>query len=308
MSLYAGGSEVYSHEYSVGPLSRAEIDLKSLAANAEIGSISYSSSSLVFRVSYKNEAGGIAELKALDTLAGNQGLFFSDFTSFVAWKGAALANFGFSDVRVTLNALGGSEAGMGASLLATHSETIGPRSKVIGTSASWFPELDLNQVESIVAVSDAGSSLCGLTISGDADVSRLLFTPAVPVVGFDEQISEWNLTVSVDLDGRFTVTADLLLGREDDSFTAQIATKQIGGATEVHNVTFQGPFDSATATGTLQDEVFTITVGGAQEIITLNGSFTVNGSSSITTQGSFTSSSQYGTYSGTFSGTGTPKP
>ena len=174
LTLYNGGNQIYSHVFSVGGLSRSQIEMKALHPSAETGVITYTESGLVFRVSYNNLSGGIAEFKTIDALGSKVGLYFSDFTSFVQWKGAAIANMGPTPADVTLYAIGG------GSILGTHTITIAAKTKAVGIHSVWFSSLNLSQVESIVAVTSS-SSLCGIAISGDTALSRLLFTPATPV-------------------------------------------------------------------------------------------------------------------------------
>jgi hypothetical protein len=183
LTLYGStGAQIYSHSHSVGGHSRSQIELKALNSSAATGKITYTDAGLVFRVSYESLAGGVAEFKTIDTLGSNIGFYFSDFTTLVQWKGAAIANMGTTSAGVTFYALGGSSGGSGGSILATHTETIAPKAKLIGNNLnfSWLSGLDLNNIESIVAVTDS-SSLCGIAISGDMALSRLLFTPATPV-------------------------------------------------------------------------------------------------------------------------------
>ncbi len=107
LTLYNDGNQIYSNVFSVGGLSRSQIELKALHPSAGTGVITYTESGLVFRVSYNNSSGGIAEFMTIDTLESTVGLYFSDFTSFVQWKGAAIANMGSTPADVTLYAIGG---------------------------------------------------------------------------------------------------------------------------------------------------------------------------------------------------------
>jgi len=178
LTLYNGGGiQIYSNVFSAGGLSRSQIQLKALHPDAETGVITYTESGLIFRVSYNNIGGGIAEFKAIDTLGSNIGLYFSDFTSFVQWKGAAIANMGSAPAVVTLHAFGG------GAILGTHTVAIAPKTKAVGVHSAWFSSLNLSQVESIIAVTDS-SSLCGIAIGGDIAQTRLLFTLATPVSNF----------------------------------------------------------------------------------------------------------------------------
>jgi hypothetical protein len=187
LTLYGStGAQIYSQDHSVGGLSSSLIELKALNSSAATGKITCTEAGLVFRVSYESTGGGVAEFKTIDALGSNIGFYFSDFTTLVKWKGAAIANMGTTSASVTFYALGGSTLGSGGSILATHTETIAPKAKIVGNNfnLSCLNGLDLSQIESIIAVAGS-SSLCGIAISGDMALSRLLFTPATTVSNFN---------------------------------------------------------------------------------------------------------------------------
>jgi hypothetical protein len=187
LTLYSSsGAQIYNQTHSVGARSRSQIALKTLNASAATGKITYSETGLVFRVSYESAGGGVAEFKTIDTLGSNIGFCFSDFSTLVQWKGAAIANMGTTAADITLYALGGSTQGSGGSILETHTETIAPKAKLVGNNMnfSWLSGLDLSRIESIIAVAGS-SSLCGIAISGNMTSSQLLFTPATPVFNFN---------------------------------------------------------------------------------------------------------------------------
>ena len=173
LTLYGGGEQVYSEVHTVPAYGHLLIELKSLSRHAELGMIEYDESRLNFRVSYENEGGGVAEFKTVDSLGTAIGLYFSDFTPSVVFKGSAIANLGDSTADVTLYAYG-DEAIQG-----TFSLQIEPKEKVVGVHTTWFPEVDFSMIDSIIAASTS-KSLCGIVISSDADLSHLLFTPATP--------------------------------------------------------------------------------------------------------------------------------
>jgi hypothetical protein len=187
LALYNSGTQIYSQVLSVGGLSRSQIALKALNPDAETGIITYTEPGLVFRVSYKSKQGGVAEFRTINTLESNIMACFSDITTFVEWKGAAIANMGTTPANVTLYALGGSVQGRGGSILDTHIVTIEPKRKAVGLHTAWF-NVGLSEIESIIAVTSS-PSLCGIAISSEAAQSRLLFTPGVPVANFDAQTS-----------------------------------------------------------------------------------------------------------------------
>ncbi len=87
---------------------------------------------------------------------------------------------GTTNANVTLYALGGSAQGSGGSILETHTETIAPKAKLVGNNFgwSWLSGLDLSQDRVDYRGRRVQSSLCGIAISGDKALSRLLFTPA----------------------------------------------------------------------------------------------------------------------------------
>jgi hypothetical protein len=306
--LYSSaGAQIYNQSHTVGARSRLQIDLKALNSSAATGKISYTETGLVFRVSYESIGGGVAEFRTIDSLGSNIGFCFSDFTTLVQWKGAAIANMGTTDANITLYALGGSTQGSGGSILANHTETIVPRAKLVGNqfSWSWLGGLDLGQIESIVAVAGS-SSLCGIAISGDTALSRLLFTPAAAVSNFNPQAETWDINANVNCGGAFPVTADLALTITGGTCTAVVTTKVIGGAPEVHVITLTGTYDSTTGVGTIPSQVFTVPMSTGTETVTLNGQFTINGNT-LTASGNMTvvGPGSAWTCSGTLTATGT---
>ena len=177
MTLFASGSQIYQNTFSVGGLGETTIEVKELSDTAEAGLITYTSSQLNFRLSYRNEVGGgVAEFR----LTGDQypilGFYFSDFISSISWKGIALANYGATTATANLYALGGGD------ILGSKTITISPDSKVSGIHTKWFPEVALGDIKKIIAVS--ASDLTGITICGDSTSSFLLFTPAAEVSDF----------------------------------------------------------------------------------------------------------------------------
>lgn len=300
LTLFSGGTQVYSQDFTVEGLSRLELDIKALAPTATTGIITHTSMDLAFRISYENDGGGVAEFLAMHDLSSEIGLFFSDFSPFVEWKGAAIANFGQLSASVTLFALGGStRQGTGGSLLGTTTVTIAPNDKAVGTHDVWFPGVEMDQVETIAATT-TGESLCGLAISGDLLQTHLLFTPAVPAA----EPMMFDIDATMDLGGEFPLTADLAAVYQNGNLYIYLTTKKIGGANEKHEVYFEGTVDKSTGEGSFTDQVFTITVGSTQETITLNGNFTWTGTG-ITGSGTIVSKIGSSTYSGTYTFTGT---
>jgi hypothetical protein len=302
LTLYNKGAQIYSKAFTVGGSSYSQIELKALNPLAETGIITYSVPGLVFRVSYKSAGGGVAEFMTLNALQSNLGFYFSNDASFIQWKGTAIANMGTTPAAVTLNALGRSIQGAGGAILGTYPVTIKPKEKLIGYHSSWF-NVNLNDIESIVAVADS-PSLCGIAVSGDNAQSRLLFTPAPPATNFNAQVSQWDLNAAVNLDGAFPVTADFILVVNTASYYAEITTKKIAGADEPHVVSFTGVINGTT--GTITNQVFTVTVGTDIETVTLNGTFTINGNS-LTGSGTIKVQMPTGTSNGTVTITGAQK-
>jgi hypothetical protein len=244
--------------------------------------------------------GGVAEFKTIDTLNSSIGHYFSDFVSFVEWKGVAIANMGTTSAEVTLYALGRSIQGSGGAILGTFALVIPPKDKIVGFHSAWFSSVELSQIESIVAVTSS-QSLCGITIVGDFALARLLFTPAALVTNFNPnvQTTGWDLNSTVNMDGTFPATADLVLTTNGVLFSAALTTKLIGGASEVHSFTLNGTTNGTTYTVT--NQTFSITVGGTLETFTMNASFVITGNS-LSGSGTLT-----GSHNGSFTVTGTKK-
>lgn len=177
--LYNNGEEVYNKDHTPPPFGEEVINLKQLAPTAQCGKIVYSSEQLNFRVSYENTTGGgLAEFSTPDLLSPSLGFYFSDFSSSIAWKGIALANLGVTAAEVKLYAMGGGK------VIANTTASVPAQSRIRGFYTQWFPEVDFSSIKKIIAVS-SGGYLTGISISGDADSARLLFTTASAVSDFD---------------------------------------------------------------------------------------------------------------------------
>jgi len=190
ITLYSGGTEVYSDTHMIAGYGHDEIDLKTLAGTATTGTIEYDSEFLLFRVSYEYvSTGAVAEFSLSDTLSGTLGFLFSGFISTVNAKGAAFANMSDTPAYVTLYAMGGD------TILDTYSTTIGARDQIVGVHHFWFPSLSYGEIDSIIAVSSV-ECLSGVVICTECtSLSYLLFTPGIPVPVFDPSgapdISTW---------------------------------------------------------------------------------------------------------------------
>lgn len=289
LALYNNGTQVYSQVLSIGGLSRSLIDLKALNPDAETAMITYTESGLVFRVSYQSSSGGLAEFRTIDGLGSDIGLYFSDFTALVQWKGLAIANMGSTPAEATLYALGKSSQGSGGSVLGSQTVTIPARDKIVGVHSTWFGTVPLSQVESIVAVTGA-PSLCGIAICGDSTLSRLLFTPAIPVVNF---ITEGDCS-SVVGNWAGTLVGNDVCGRPyTGSWTMTVASN----CTATTNTTYSSGSPSTTSfvvTGNSYSNTISCT-GCTGTPGTLNISFLFSGN---TMTGNATGCGQVNNYSG----------
>lgn len=165
------GSIVYELPHTVAAYSRSEIDIKALrgAITAACGKITYTESLLNFRLTFKHDAGGLAEFRLTDDLGDSLGFYFTDLTPFVDWKGLALCNFSNSSATVTLQAIGN------GAIIGTAQATIGANQKIVGIYQTWFSQAAFSDIES-VRVTTTSDSLSGIAISGDMGNTQLLFT------------------------------------------------------------------------------------------------------------------------------------
>ncbi len=168
------GTKLYDGGLTIPALENDAIDLKALAGNARCGKVIYDNPKINFRLAYENNlGGGVAEFKLSNEIDDNLGFYFSDFTPAIVWKGMALCNWGGVTANISLKAQGGGVEYNGPTL------SIAPNSKIVGTFGTWFPSLNFNQVKRVFVTSDQ-PTLNGITISGDASCSLLLFTSAAP--------------------------------------------------------------------------------------------------------------------------------
>ena len=226
--LYNGGNTLYSQQHTIGPYSSLTVDAKVLAFNATCGVILFDNqaelSCLRCRVAYRFHEGGVVEFE-LDhhnksQLAFN---FSNNFSDLVQWKGIAVMNSGLSTQSITLYALGKGQ------ILGTAYDNIPARGKISGLHSRWFPQVGLNDIESIV-ITSLNAPLAGITISGDYAFSKLLFTPAAAVMSFKDLnnpelqlakrlIGAWSFVESYE-DVNFT-TQELFWFLRIDSFNSQ---------------------------------------------------------------------------------------
>lgn len=178
LTLYGQGNQLYSGSFTVDGLSESVISLKSLSSNAECGVVTYNSNLLNFRLAYDNlNGGGVAEFRLTNELFATLCFYFSDFKTAISGKGIALANLNSSSATVEIYALGN------GGIIDSTTITISPYERVTGIHSTFFPGLSFSDVKKIVAVS--ASNLCGITISGNADNSLMLFTRASELADFD---------------------------------------------------------------------------------------------------------------------------
>ena len=182
--LYRNGVQSVSKDYFISPYNSLSINIKDLDSLADCGVILTDNNSEMlcsrYRVAYKSDKGGVAEF-ALNHWNKSQLSFnFSNtFTDIVKWKGIAVMNSGFKTQNITLYALGKGQ------VLGVAYDSIAPRSRILGPHTKWFPNVDLNSIESIV-VTSLNAPLAGVTISGNYESSKLLFTPASSVTSFKD--------------------------------------------------------------------------------------------------------------------------
>ena len=178
LTLYnASGRQVYHSGNMTAALSSQQaIDIKSLSGTAVTGIIDCDSEDVSFRLAYEHIAGGgLSEFLLPEKSYPYLGFYFSDFSQNVTWKGLALGNVNASDATVNLYAYGD------GSLLEINRITLGPYERVAGPHTTWFPSVPFSRIDKIIAVST--SNLCGLSMSGNASSSLLLFTPGVgPII------------------------------------------------------------------------------------------------------------------------------
>ncbi len=167
----SAGETLHSADYSVNAYDKLEIYPKTINGNAMSGKITYTESKLSFRTTQENlNGGGIAEFHLSGNLNSSLYFFFTEDISSIEWKGLALTNFSDSATDVTLMALGNGTPYWSTTV------NVGPNQKIIGTYETWFPMLNLSQVQ-VVFANSTSASLSGVAISGDLTNSVLLFTP-----------------------------------------------------------------------------------------------------------------------------------
>ena len=177
LTIYDNGVQVYQDSFTTEPQGSLLIDLKTLVPYAEsaCGVVTYDSPLLYFRLSYEHRTGGgVAEFRLTDAVYPAIGFYFSDYIPEISWKAIALANMTAVAAAVTLYAVGNGD------IIACADVTIAPFSKAVGMYAEWFPAVGFHEIDAIFA--ESTTDLCGVTISGNAPQSFLLFTAANEVL------------------------------------------------------------------------------------------------------------------------------
>ena len=179
LTLYdASGTQVYSGTHDVSANSEAVILPKTLSAAARLGVITCTNHLVFFRYSYENDNGGVAEFKLTDDVFGSTGFYFNSTASMVDWKGLAITNFDSSADNITLYAYGN------GALLGQATDTVPANGKILGIHTTWFPNVELSELDRIIVVSSGGNSIGGIVICGNSTNENLLFTSGASAIGF----------------------------------------------------------------------------------------------------------------------------
>lgn len=180
LTLYNNaGSKIYgptTHKIWTGSYSTK--DLKSLAPGAASGEITTNNGLLKFRIAYEHlSGGGVAEFDLTSSTFSQLYFYFPNFLDypfgFVDWKGIALMNAGTSSSTVTLQAFGNGK------VLRTASLSLPAKSRTPLLLSSLFPGVNELHIDRVTALATNGK-LVGITIAGDPQFARLLFTKAAP--------------------------------------------------------------------------------------------------------------------------------
>lgn len=297
LTIYdADGSAVYGQTHSVAAIGETMLFLKELAPTARCARLSTESARLYFRLAHRNTlSGGVAEFALSEELSSTLGFFFSDVSPSISWKGIALANLSDQTLPVTLYALGGGR------ILGYETISLGPYQKTHGVHSQWFPEIAVTDIHKIVAVATSWA-LCGITISGNADSSQLLFTRAEPLTEFNpadfmpSDISgTWNgtwtstrhLLTYGDLALHLTQNGSAFTGTADitDSDCGDVTGAPGSGTISGNSLTFEGSYvcDGETAVLSFTEAV----VAGISVGATMTGKYQVLVNGQIYDKGAF---------------------
>ncbi len=168
------GDLLYQGTHSIAPYACLSLDLKEFTAEAVGGTIECKTKALTFRISYQYQSSGeSAEFQLLNNNASALVFnFYSTLSEPLSWKGIAVVNTGTEAAALIL------EAYSEGKLQATTSVTVAAGNRLAGQHSDWFPEIPVNELERIV-VHGNQPSLQGIALSGNAEISRLVFVPAL---------------------------------------------------------------------------------------------------------------------------------
>lgn len=167
------GTQVYRGTHNAQGYAYEVIRLKDLADSAVCGTVRATSGALAYRVSYENESGGVAEFLLNTKTGADLDFFFANSSPIVEWKGLAVMNAGQAAAEVNLTAYGSGQS------LATATAQIPAMARISNVVEGFFPQLTASQVQR-VEISTSSPDLSGISISGNQDSSKMLFTPARP--------------------------------------------------------------------------------------------------------------------------------
>jgi hypothetical protein len=175
------GQTLAEKSYSLPALGYASVDLKAAiheAGEAAAGYVLSDNPDVSCRLSYQATAGGgVAQFRLARQTASKLLFEFANFDASVSWKGLAIMNAGRKTANLTLEALGGASGGDGE-VLAAASVSLAPGVRRVGVVGDFFTGLADPDAVTAVRATSASSRLAGIAISGTADASKLLFTPA----------------------------------------------------------------------------------------------------------------------------------
>lgn len=167
-------------DFQIGPLDYEQHNIKSLNPFAASAVIETKYTCLNFRMSYMHENEGAAEFNLKDIVSPALSFNFSNaYSSIIDWKGMAIMNMGEEEVEINMYAVAGS------TVIAEVKDTLQPYERKSGYHSSWFNAavVQTGSLEKIIVTSLDDTPLTGITISGDIQNTKLLFTQAQPAPG-----------------------------------------------------------------------------------------------------------------------------
>ncbi|GEM_PF-6761098 len=155
------GLEALNQTYSLAARMTAVHTLSTLAPSATWGRMEMLQRGLEAKLTFENQGGGLSQFALSLFTKPNMAFNFSNnFPGYVVWKGIALTNTKAEAVQVTLRAV------KNGITVAQKTIILESRQRIVGTSETWFPDLDPTDFDAILATSYQGQ-LTGLAISGD---------------------------------------------------------------------------------------------------------------------------------------------